>query len=191
MRSLYESWIASLPADELDPVEPPPEWVESIKFVSRGVRMEHEMLGKRLVETPEEADALRRRGWHVRLTDQDFSEIVHFQAVYFETRFFPRLRWYTVVPPAGAYFVLGDRPVAWGFASDVGLPPSVFRVPGVQLLAPLTRSLGLLADHQDDTAPSRITPADVNRSVVVAASRWIAGPTEATVSRAMASTRPD
>ena len=39
----------------------------------------------------------------------NFLEVVHIQAYYFQVRWFPRLRWFTLRPPAGQFFIIGDR----------------------------------------------------------------------------------
>jgi hypothetical protein len=186
MKDLYESWIVGTAGrDDNVIVEPPPDWLHSIKLVSRGVRMQHEKLGERFVHDPDEADALVRDGWQPRLTEVDFAEVVHLQAAYLQSRFFPRLRWHTLTPPANEFFILGDRPVVWGFADAVTLPPSAFRLPGVQLFAPLTRRLALFARHAEDARPDRILASEVNKVVDAAATRWIAGPTEHVVRQAL------
>ena len=186
MRSLYESWLVNAARREDDDiVEPPPEWVESITLASRGVRMEHENLGHRVAHSADDASSLVRAGWQPRLSEQDFSEVVHLQAAYLQSRLFPRLRWHTLIPPTGDFFVLGDRPVVWGFAEALDLPPSAFRLPGVQLVAPLTSSLAVFAHHAEDVAPDRITSSEVNSIVGAAATRWIVGSSEQVVRDAL------
>src|SRR5215212_8776555 len=41
---------------------------------------------------PEDVELLRGQGWRFILTDDNFLELVHLQAWYFQVRFFPRLQ---------------------------------------------------------------------------------------------------
>lgn len=119
------------------------------------------------------------------MSAEDFEEIIRLQAWYLQVRFFPRLKWHVLRPPRGESFVIADRPVVWGFANDVTVPPSLLRHPAVQLFAPLTRSLALFAHHVDAHAPDRILASDVNRAMTTAATSWIAGASEAVVRGAL------
>jgi hypothetical protein len=124
MRQLYQDWIDELP----DPtaaavVEPPPGGFEQIAPVTRPHRMEHPEFGIRDDVPSEDVESLRREGWRFLLGNDDFLELVHLQAWYFQVRFFPRLRWIILDAPPGGYFIIGDRPVVWGFDGVVHYCP--------------------------------------------------------------------
>ena len=72
---------------------------------------------------------LRRAGWVWQLSTQDFLEMVHVQAYYFQVRFFPRLSWKILDVPAGAAFITCDRPVVWGVEGNWETPPAALRHP--------------------------------------------------------------
>lgn len=182
MRSLYEAWLNK---HSITPalVEPPVTGMEKIKPDPRSHRMEHPRFGQRIVPSGE-VDELRAEGWQIRLGQQDFAELVHLQAWYFQERFFPRLQWLVLDVPKGGFFVIGDRPVVWGFQDEVNSPPSVLRHPNVQLFAPLTRSVALMASGVD-AVPTQVAYSDVNAATSRAASNWIAGSTEEIVSQAL------
>lgn len=185
MRQLYQDWIDELP-DVTDAVfvEPPPSGFEQMAPVTRLHRMEHPVLGIREVMS-EEVDLLRRQGWRFLVGKDDFLELVHLQAWYFQVRFFPRLRWIILDAPPSRYFVLGDRPVVWGFDGAVDSQPRALRHPDVQLVATLTRSLALFAHHASVPPPGAISYQDVNRILAAAAQDWIAGPTRDVVAEAL------
>jgi len=182
MRRLYQSWIEDLP-DPADTVfvEPPPSGFEEMTPVTRLHRMEHPTLGVRDDVRSEEVDALRRQGWRFLLADDDFLELVHLQAWYFQVRFFPRLRWIILEAPPGGCFIVGDRPVVWGLKDVVDAQPSALRHPNVQLFATLTRSVALYAHHPLRDPPEAVSFREVNRVIATAATRWIAGPTRSVV----------
>jgi hypothetical protein len=183
MRDLVLRWIDQTADGVL--VEPPPAGWEGVRRASRGIRMQKAGEGARLAHEPDEAEALRRAGWTWDMSDQDFSEYVRFQAWYLQVRFFPRLQWHSLVPPVGDSFIIGDRPVVWGFDGWLDAPPSMFRHPSVQLVAPLTRSFALFAHHADATTPDRVLPVEINRIIALAAQQWIAGSCEQTVRAAL------
>jgi hypothetical protein len=186
MRALYQSWIDDMPALEaMEPVEPPPPGLLEAKVISRLHRMTHTVHGVRDDIPSEDVDELRSAGWQLQLNADDFVELVHLQAWYFQVRFFPRLAWLTLRPPADEYFIIGDRPVVWGFAGQFDSPPRALRHTAVQLFAPLTHSLALFAHHTAARPPDLITPLQVNRIVAAAAHEWIAGPAETVVRQAL------
>ncbi len=186
MRRLYQDWINSMLAeDEIAYAEPPPPGFEQMQPVSRSYRMEHPIAGVREDIPPEEVEALRSQGWRLRLGKDDFLELVHLQAWYFQVRFFPRMRWIILDAPAERFFVISDRPVVWGFSGFSDAQPRFLRHPDAQLFAPLTRSIALFALHPSARPPEAITPADVNRVMASAAHEWIAGPTRQTVADAL------
>lgn len=192
MQSLYEEWINDMPVDA-QYVEPPPPGYEKIRLGGGVHRMEHPELGIREGVPSELVHDLRREGWRFRVGQDDFRAVVHFQAWYFQVRMFPRLRWMILDAPHGQYFVVSDRPVVWGFAqvSDDGpsllldVPPNALRDQNVQLVAPLTRSIALLAHHELGQPPTMIRPCDINFIVASGANRWIAGPTQQAVAAAL------
>jgi hypothetical protein len=111
---------------------------------------------------------------------------VHLQAWYFQVRFFPRLRWIILDAPPGGHFIIGDRPVVWGFDGVVDAQPRALRHPHIQLFATLTRSVGLFAYHPSGVPPDAVSFRDVNRIIAMAATRWIAGPSRAVVAESLA-----
>jgi hypothetical protein len=69
-------------------------------------------------------------GWIPNPRDRaNFLEGVHIQASYFQVRRFPRLRWFTLKPPPGEFFIIGDRPVGWGTPDCLNAPPCCLRDP--------------------------------------------------------------
>src|SRR5262249_25399539 len=134
----------------------------------------------------EEVEALRHRGWRLLLTQDDLLELVHLQAWYFQVRFFPQLQWIVLDAPPGGYFVIGDRPVVWGFDSHLEVAPTTLRPQEVELIAPLTRSLALFACSPAASPPGTITYHEVNHFVAAAADEWIAGPARDVVVAALA-----
>ena len=192
MRRLYEEWINEMPA-HTQLVEPPPPGYEKIRFGGGLHRMEHPELGVRDDVPSEEVHHLRHHGWRVRVGEDDFPAIVHFQARYFQVRMFPRLQRAVLDAPQGEFFIVGDRPVVWGFAEVrragvsllLDVPPSALRDPRVQLVAPLTRSVALFAYHERGQPPLMIRPGQINSIVASAAHRWIAAPTQELVADAL------
>ncbi|HUZ12038.1 MAG TPA: DUF4238 domain-containing protein [Caulobacteraceae bacterium] len=141
--------------------------------------------GRRVVVTLREAEFLRQQGWRLRMSKDDFLEAVHLQAWYFQVRFFPRLAWLMLGAPPGRSFIIGDRPVVWGFAGGTDLPPSVLRHANVQLIAPLSRGICLFGYNPLKIHPDVVTTSDVNQAIAAAAHHWIAGSTEASVKEAL------
>jgi hypothetical protein len=147
--------------------------------------MEHALLGVREDVPPKDIELLRSQGWRFVLTNDDFLEMVHLQAWYFQVRFFPRLQWVVLDAPPGGYFVIGDRPVVWGFEDVLTARPSALRHPDIQVFAPLTRSLALFAYHPSGSPSRSISYRTVNRTVASFARDWIAGPTPEVVAEAL------
>ena len=180
MRDLYVNWIRNSADGEV--IEGPPDGFNDIKMVARGLRFDNYATGESLlVDDPDHGTELINAGWIWDVSAEDFEEIIRLQAWYLQVRFFPRLKWHVLRPPKGGSFVIADRPVVWGFAHDVTVPPTLLRHPEVQLFAPLTRSLALFAQNAEARTPDRISPSDVNRAMAMAASEWIAGASEAVV----------
>lgn len=185
MRTLFQKWIDSQSDTDGSVVEPPPHWFKKVTDRERRHRMEHEIYGTRGDVRAEEVADLRSSGWRFVITAEDFCELLHVQAHYFYDRFFFRLEWLILDAPRDEYFVIGDRPVVWGLAGALDLPPSALRHSSAQLVAPLTRSLALAAYKPSGHSPSEVRVGDLNRAVTLAAQDWIAGPTEATVVAAL------
>jgi hypothetical protein len=117
-----------------------------------------------------------------------FLRLVHGQAFYFQARFFPRLRWFTLRSPSDEFFIIGDRAVPWGVPPyHFDAPPACLRDPAAFVLAPLSRSLVLVG--RNDPAPWEITPAKVNALLAIWSHSWIAGPTESVVTEALEARR--
>jgi hypothetical protein len=187
MRQLYQEWIDDLPVPPEPLVqETRPAGFERVAPIARLHCMEHPVLGIRKDVPSGEVDLLRRQGWRFLLLDNDFLELVHLQAWYFQVQFFPRLHWIILDAPHGGHFIIGDRPVVWGFEGAVDEQPRSLRHSDVQLFAPLTRSLALFAHHPSVPAPRAIAYLDVNRVIASAAHDWIAGPTREVVAEALA-----
>lgn len=187
MRQLYQSWIDDSPdPDDVVVMEPPPNGFEQIAPVALSHRMEHLDFGIRDDVAPEDVDLLRREGWRLLLTNEDFLELVHLQAWYFQVRFFPRLRWVILDAPPNGNFIIGDRPVVWRLNGVVDAQPRALRHPHVQLFATLTRSVALFAFHPSGTPPETVSFREVNRILAVAATNWIAGPTKSIVAESLA-----
>jgi hypothetical protein len=197
VRSLTMAELAQRWAHEWNPknkqvVEPPPAGVEKIRARPRQLAFEHPSLGTRDDVSSDEVEGLLEAGWKWKLSRDDLLEMMHMQAWYFQVRHFPRMKWIVLDAPAGKSFVLGDRPVVWGFRDYLTAPPSMLRHPAVRLFAPLSRTVALLA-HNTGLAPpigvalpSTITPDLVNTVTAAAASKWVAGSDEATVRSALA-----
>lgn len=186
MKALYQSWIDEIPSpNEAKFAEPPPPGFGEWSKASHLHRMEHPLHGVRDDVRCEQVEALRHRGWRLCLGIDDFLGLVHLQAWYFQVRFFPRLKWLSLRAPQDHYFIIGDRPVGWGFSNLVDAAPYWLRHPEVQLVAPLSRSLALFAYHASNDHSEIIKTTDINRIIASAAHEWIAGPTEAVVREAL------
>ena len=187
MRQLYQAWIDDLPAPtDAAVIEPPPKGFDQMALVTRSHRMEHPVFGIRDDVPSKDVELLKREGWRFILANEDFLELVHLQAWYFQVRFFPRLRWIILDAPSGGYFIIDDRPVVWGFDGVVDAQPRALRHPHVQLFAPLTHSVALFAYHPSGAPPHMVSFREVNRVIAVAATHWIAGPTRSVVAEALA-----
>lgn len=185
MCSLYQRWADKTDTLESIVFEPPPQGWENIKMIPRPHCLEHTEFGIKENVSADEVESMLRLGWRLKFSHQDTLEIIHAQAWYLQARFFPRLRWVVLETPEKASFVIGDRPVFWGFEGNFSAEPSMFRHPAVQLFAPLSRSLALFAYHADSIQPSTIMPSQVNSIIAAAAERWVAGSDEATVANAI------
>lgn len=184
MRALYQEWIDAAPSDEIA-VEGPPEWLTAMKDRERLHHMEHPKHGRREDVPPSDVTKLRKDGWRFIVTDEDFGELLHVQATYLAQRHFPRLQWITLNAPEGGEFIIGDRPVVWGFEGALDVTPAALRSPKVQLFAPLTPKIALMAAARESNVPAQVTPDDVNRITACAAESWIAGASKEVVLAAL------
>lgn len=166
------------------PVEPPPKSLIGVADRARTVRLLHPTLGETTVEADQDRSSLLDAGWFPDPRDQsNFLEGVHIQAHYFQARWFPRLRWFTLRPPAGDFFIIGDRPVGWGTPDCIDAPPCCLRDPAAFLIAPLSRSLALIGRNNPE--PWAVTPGQVNAILAAWSHNWIAGPTASVVGNAL------
>lgn len=182
---LVEDWVYhSNPDDDRQVVEPPPQGIERIRDRSRPKLVENPDTGERLlINSPEQFDAHRRRGWKWILDAQDRLEMLHIQAWYFQVRHFPRLSWVRLDAPEGDWFVASDRGVSWAARNFADTPPAALRDPSAIVVAPLTRKVALIGRH--GTEPLHATARQVNQIVAALATKWIAGPSQATVAQAI------
>jgi hypothetical protein len=112
MRDLCEAWANEGPAvGDAPVVEPPPAGFAEASPVVRTHCLRHDTHSARDVVPTDEVSSLLRAGWRLVLSDEDFLELVHLQAWYFQVRHFPGLRWFVLGPPPGGNFVIADRPV--------------------------------------------------------------------------------
>ena len=181
---LEQQWVNDPPFDEADLMEPPPRGFEEMANRVRPMRLVDPHTGVRLeVIDAEEIAAYRKRGWQLVFRRDDYLEMLHCQAWYFQVRHFPRLSWVRLDAPDAEWFITSDRGVAWltdGFADT---PPAALRHPTAQVVAPLTRKITLVGRH--GTQALQVTPREVNRFVAFAASEWIVGPTSGVVQQAL------
>ncbi|MDB4876961.1 MAG: hypothetical protein JWM41_3407 [Gemmatimonadetes bacterium] len=184
MWALYQSWIDDIANDDTPLAEPPPPWLMNATERDGVHRVAHPQLGTRLVGASE-YEAMRFAGWRFVVEQPDFLELAHAQAAYFYERFFPRLNWMILDAPRDQHFVIGDRPVLWGFHGAMELPPAYLRHAAVQLVAPLSRTVALLAGHAASPFPERVTSMQVNQIVANGATEWIAGATRKGVEAAL------
>lgn len=185
MRNLYQGWIDSDIHADAPVAEAPIAWLKSATDRYRLHWMEHEIHGFRDDARPEDVAQLKAEGWRLLVNAEDFGELLHVQAQYFHDRFFPRLHWLILDAPDKEHFIIGDRPVVWGFAGAIDVPPAALRHPAAQLVAPLTRSLALVGFNPASESPTAIKVQDINRAVSIGAQDWIAGPTKPTVLAAL------
>jgi hypothetical protein len=173
---LEEEWANELPVG-LDPevVEPPPPGFEKLGCRDRPMCVENPHTGERREALGEnELKAYREKGWKWILRREDHLELLHMQAWYFQVRHFPRFSWTRVTAPDLDAFISSDRRVSWLVDGYADTPPAALRYPTAQLIAPLTSNIALVGRH--GSGPLNITPREVNRFIVFAASEWIVGP---------------
>jgi hypothetical protein len=182
---LHDQWINDEPpASEDDMIEPPPEGVQDITDRLRPLCLEDPTTGERReVVGTTEVEEYRKRGWKLILRRDDYLELLHLQAWYFQVRHFPRLNWIRLDAPEGKWFITSDRGVAWLVDGYADTPPSALRHPTAQVIAPLTRKIALVGRHSTERLD--ITAPELNRFVAFAASDWVAGPTAEVVENAI------
>jgi hypothetical protein len=184
MQALENSWGENEVAHNSELVEPPPEGLLKARELQRDIQMLHPKMGSRLFPAGSDFEQAAREGWFPDMQERtNFLEGVRIQAYYFQARFFPRLKWFTLHAPEGGFFVVADRPVGWIVDGYIDTPPSALRHSSAYLLAPICRTLLLVGKHTSDHW--LVTTAQVNAVVASWAHEWIAGPTEATVRSAL------
>jgi hypothetical protein len=185
MQRIEAKWAERFHSKRNAPVaEPPPPAIANCMDRERWIRLIHPVLGEHREAQSDSADELMDDGWIPDMTEQsNFLEGAHIQAHYFQVRWFPRLRWFTLRPPGEQYFIIGDRPVGWGIPGCLEAPPNCLRDESAFLVAPLARDLVLVG--RNDPTPWQVTPGQVNAMLAAWAHDWIAGPTEAAVVEAL------
>jgi hypothetical protein len=189
MKTLFELWaMQQAEAGEVEFAEPPPEGLVGGTDRERSVSMKHPSFGHRKVLAGADMDELFKAGWMIDYDDPDnLLEGIHIQAYYFQVRWFPRFRWYTLHAPKGQFFVIADRAVGWAADGYIEAPPSCLRDPSAYVLAPLSRELVLIGRHTTDSW--HVTPGQINALIACWAHEWIAGPTKQTVEDALSARR--
>lgn len=112
MQRLAADWATRYRPTLNGPIaEAPPPALAAIQPRHRSIRLIHSVLGEHRELSSAAADELLDNGWIPDPTEQsNFLEGVHIQAYYFQVRWFPRLRWFTLRPPTGQHFIIGDDP---------------------------------------------------------------------------------
>ena len=184
MQALERFWGEKGCGRSNDLVEPPPEGLVKAASSLRDVQMVHPTLGRRLFPATGDFERAHAEGWLPDMREKiNFLESVHIQAYYFQVRFFPRLKWFTLHAPDGEFFVIADRAVGWAADGYIDAPPSCLRDPSAYVLAPISRSLVFVGRHT--TEKWRVTPSHVNAVIAGWAHEWIAGPNQITVKCAL------
>lgn len=182
MQRLEVKWAQQSRFAEI--VEPPPDGMSNTTERRRPLRLRHPALGQMIVSESEDPTHLLDAGWFPDPSERaNFLEGVHIQAYYFQVRWFPRLRWFTLRPPEGSHFVIGDRPVGWGVPGCLDAPPACLRDADAFLIAPLSHSLALVGRNSPE--PWVVTPAQINALLATWSFEWIAGPTYDCVATAL------
>lgn len=183
MQALEDSWVREVDLNARC-VEPPPEGLLKATDSKREVHMLHKTFGRRVFPPNSNFEQAAREGWFPDMHEREnFLESVHIQAHYFQTRFFPRLKWFALSAPNGNYFVIADRPVGWVADGIIDAPPSSLRDTTAYVLAPISKSLTLVGRHTSESWT--VSPAQINLVMACLAHDWIAGPTQATVRSAL------
>jgi hypothetical protein len=184
MQTLEHSWAEKGLGRTNEVAEPPPEGLVQGSELQRDVHMLHPTLGCRVFPAGSDFERAAQDGWFPDMRDRtNFLESVHIQAYYFQARFFPRFKWFTLRAPEREFFVIADRAVGWAADGYVDAPPSCLRDPSAYVLAPISRDLVIVGRHT--TEKWQVTPGRINALIACWAHEWIAGPTEATVESAL------
>jgi hypothetical protein len=169
-------------------VESPPDGLVQASELHRDVAMRHPMLGCRVFPAGSDFEHAAAEGWFPDMYEREnFLQGVHIQAYYFQVRFFPRFKWFTLRAPEGEFFVIGDRAVGWTADGYTDAPPSCLRDPSAYVLAPISRNLVLVGRHT--MGKWLVTPAQINAVIACWAHDWIAGPNQVTVESALEARR--
>ncbi len=188
MQTLGNFWGEKRFGRDGETVEPPPEGLLRTSDLQRDTAMRHPTLGCRVFPVGTELDNALTEGWYPDMSDRtNFLEGLHIQAYYFQARFFPRFKWFTLHAPQGATFIIADRPVGWAADGYIDAPPSCLRDPSAYVLAPISKNLVLVGRHS--TGPWQVTPAQVNAVIALWAHEWIAGATQESVEAALEARR--
>jgi len=186
LQGLEIEWSVDLHGAPL--AEAPPAGVDAAAERTRPVQLLDPAFRRTRVVEGTELRALLDEGWIPDPGERsNFLEGVHIQAHYFQARWFPRLKWFTLRPPSGEFFVIGDRPVGWGVPDALDAPPSCLRDDAAFLIAPLSRSLAIVG--RNEVTPWKCTPRQVNTILAAWSREWIAGPAAAVVSQALSDRR--
>ena len=188
MQTLEHSWAEKGFGGAEQVVEPPPEGLLKASESQRDVQMLHPKLGCRVFPAGSDFERAVAAGWLPDMRDpMNFLESVHIQAYYFQVRFFPRFKWFTLHAPDGEFFVIADRAVGWAADGYIDAPPSCLRHPSAYVLAPISRSLLLVGKYTKEKW--QVTTRRINALIACWAHDWIAGPTQATVESALEARR--
>ena len=176
MKALLDEWARVESHSDTEMAEPPPEGLLSGTGRNRSISMKHASLGKRKFGPDANHEELVNEGWIIDFDDpENFLEAIHMQAYYFQVRWFPRFRWYTLGTPQGQFFVIADRAVAWAADGYVDAPPNCLRHPSAYVLAPISRELVLVGRHTQDSW--NLSPGMINAIIACWAHDWIRRPT--------------
>ena len=137
MQTLEAQWAANYKDLRHAPrAEEPPDSLLNATELHRDIQMTHPTFGAKVFSADSDFDRLADEGWFPDPTErQNFLQMVHIQSHYFQVRFFPRLKWFTLHAPKGEFFIIGDRAVGWAVDGGyVDAPPSCLRDPSAYVL---------------------------------------------------------
>jgi hypothetical protein len=171
MREMYERWFGAVLPSVVSELTALPE--------ARDTRFTMEDSSGNSVEaTLAQVVALRSGGWRIRLSDDQFQQILHLQAWAFQTKHFAKMSWGLMDAPAGHSFITSARPVVWTTDALGGLaPPGDLGEESAVVVAPLTRTVALVGHNTSGSRFRALPVREVNRYIARLAGSWIAGPT--------------